>query len=228
MREPDPNALVAVAAARRRLIEAHDLEALAVYRLDLQASIMAISPLTRDVANSLGVSLDEVAAMLRPFDPPASARRLIDRPRLHSARKGDPTVSPLGLMRASDLQISRRIAREGVVLDIDGRYGRFGVVPDHGTLAAAGWLGNSWFCTAGGTAHLLLGGAMPETMIAAVPGRVIGAIVDHPVLTGLDYPVKRVVRLPDDAGLVISFETGLIPHEMPWARLLERAIERSS
>lgn len=228
MRMPDADELAAVEAAEERFRSVQERARLDLYRLRLQATVTAVSPLTRDLVDRAGGSLEALAEQLRPTRDRAAGMSHLHGTRdpLIPGAKGRVAPRP-GAVRASDQRISRRIWREGVVVPTAaGTLDRFGIVPDKDVLECAGWLGPCWFCTERHVAHVLID--LPETLVAIVPGREIGEIVDHPVLIGRPYRVRRAVALGEAAGFALSFETGLSGHRMPWAEELASEMERGS
>jgi hypothetical protein len=226
--DPDPAALAAVVAAEERFYAQQDHERLRLHRLRLQATVTAVSPLTRDLVEQQGYSLAAVAEKLRPT-PSLSP----GMPHLHTfrhlipGRMGHPTSRTGAPVRQSDQRISRRIARKGVILPTaPGSRDLLGVVNDGPVLECAGWLGRYWFCTQGRIGHVLLN--LPATIAAMVPGLSVGDIVEHAALSNRPYRVRRATALDDEGGVVLSFFTGLIEHAMPWESELSMEMERSA
>ena len=78
-------------------------------------------------------------------------------------------------------------------------------------------LGPCLLAAFGPTAMLKLPEAPPETLVVAMPGREIGALVDHPLFAGRGWRIVRVERDPADGLPVIHFRVPLVPFAMPWA-----------
>ena len=225
----DPKALAAVEAAEARFLAAQELERLRLFRLHLQATVTEVSPLTADLIRHQGSDLASLADQLRPvveripgmLHLPALRRYLV------AETKGRRLAKDPVRVRQSDLRMSRRIAREGVILPSrEGSRDRLGVVPIDGVLECAGWIGDSWFCTEREIAHLLVD--LPDTIAAAPSGRVVGDLIGHPALAGRPYRVRRVVFLGEGPGVVVTFHTGLMKHHMPWADQLAEEMRRGS
>jgi hypothetical protein len=229
MHGTESRALAAVQAAEERFHMEQDGERLRLHRLRLQATVAAVSPLTRDLVEQKGCNLDTVAHCLRP-----TPERIPGMPHLHTfrqhlipGRKDRPSLPAGAFVRSSDQRISRRIAMKGVILPEDAAsQDLFGVVNDGSVLESAGWLGPYWFRTEGRVAHVLL--SLPHTIIAVVPGMFVGDVVEHPSLSGRSYRIHRATSLGEGGGVVLTFSAGLIAHSLPWADELSAEMERLS
>jgi hypothetical protein len=227
---PDPRALAAVRAVEDRVAAERDLARVRLQRLKLQASVSAVSPLTRDLIERHGSTLRAIAHAF--IDETQRYRGGRERHLIEHRRKGfQGRAVPAGVtdvaLRQDDVRMSRRIARWGVLLrEPEGSSERVGVVPDAGVIESAGWLGSCWFRTEGRIAHLHVD--LPETVLAAVPGRAVREVVDHPALSDPTYRVGRVTSSAATGRSILTFRTGLLEHRMPWADQLALEMERVS
>lgn len=202
---------------------AYRLERLRIFRMRLQANVLSVSPLVRDLADAHGIGLDALAELFRPYPelqrcatltPTAVPRLYPCTSRREERSRGHPW------MRASDQRVSYAVSRKGVVIDAQSGRGQLGFMVNRGDLVAAGWLGECWFHTEGDRAHLVARVEVPETLISAAVGRSIGQIVSHSILADRSYRVTRAVRIEDGPAVAFTFHTGKVPHELPWPELL--------
>lgn len=200
--------------AMRRFASHTEEERLRLFRLHLQLTVSRVSPLAVDLLAYAGTSLAEASAGLVP--PPTWPRALL---KAHddgfdadpwSGGRRSVTVNGSSLRRAIRLAMlnppRRPIGTVGNDLSLMAVGDRIEV-----TAALAGCR----LQTYGGMASLLLAQTLPETIVAAAPGRPIDALIAHPVFDGRGYPVYDV-RDGHGPGHAVTFRTGMLPWRMPW------------
>lgn len=59
--------------------------------------------------------------------------------------------------------------------------------------------------------------SIPATLAIAMAGRPLDTLVEHPLIAGCGYPVRRATS--DDHYITLTASTGIVPFRMPWAYL---------
>lgn len=202
-----------VGAAIRRQVRSHALKLLHLRRLELQATVSRVSPVTIDLAAHGGFDLVDVARRLEvpvgwPPTRSSVARRLI------------PPAS------VSRWLSTVRVDRSGVEMRGPGDpKGGLYFIPRRDVLETVALIGRSTLSTDGPRAFLSVAGAIPQSVLAAMPGMEIDRIVSHPVLNGRGYLVEEAFDSDLEGGVLVTFRTGTLPYEMPWGPQLAALIE---
>lgn len=196
----------------RRFFERLEAERLRLYRALLQGTVLRVSPLTLDLIAQAGSSVAVVAEALPvPGEWPWTPLRYRTASALLRSPKG---------FGPSNHGPSRfhKLATAGVMLrDRHHPLGELGFWTSRTALEAVACPGGCVLQTDGYRARLHLPSPMPDTLLAALPGRPLEQLVSHPVLDGRGYVVERISEGEHGDGPVVGFATGLLPLELPWA-----------
>ncbi|MEG3159380.1 hypothetical protein U1763_02585 [Sphingomonas sp. LB2R24] len=214
MRDEDPPERRGAEYERRINIElmaarrCYDTARLRLFDAHLRSVIKSVSPLTVDALTAEGLGIEEVVARLRaPTNWPSLSLLVHDTFR--------PTdYDSLALMQHRGMEAERRFERRhrsgaGYVLREAGRAGGglgFRVCGDG--LEIAMLCEDYLLTTAGGKGRLLIFGTLPSTIGVAMLGRPVADLIDHPLLTGRRYLVKRVSQNVATGSSFIVFDTG--------------------
>lgn len=76
--------------------------------------------------------------------------------------------------------------------------------------------------TCGDRLFLRLLDPLPETLVASLPGRIIGDLIEGPSIFAAGYLVERVKV--EAAGALVTMHAGTVPVSMPWAGRLDRLL----
>jgi len=216
-------------AINRHLVQT-EAARLRLYRLKLQITVGRVSPLAIDLASHGNFQLDDVARCLQP---PSSWpwRDVMSGRDCATNRRWRPVGTPNGIkgMTASVPGAWPRLG-PGAALMLraeDGR-GELAYVVSGNVLEAVTRLGDCILQTDQGIARVLLDDVLPETLVAALPGRRLDEMFDHPVLNGRGYVIERIRQSEPSAAHVITFRTGLLPFSMPWTADLEAELSQVS
>lgn len=200
-----------------------------LYRLYLQTTVTKVSQLATDLAGHNGLTLGDVARRL-PL-PDTWPWRPGTRPAMVTTGRWRPIGSAVrlkGSLSSSRFRSWPRLGRFAAHIrpfgDDAGELA-FAAVDD--TLEAVARLGSCIVQTFQGVGRLLLPEPLPETFVAALPGRLLDDLVRHPVLTGRGYVITEVEEAEFDRAHVVTFLNALRPHSMPWAKLIDGEIELS-
>ena len=204
-----------VRAAAAKFIATQERARRNLFRMHLQASVTTMNRLAFEFASAAGDDAAAVARQLRPAagwpwlamgSRPAStwwiAAEALDHGFAADTARyyGSKTVAKgsVAQLRQSDDLRYRAI---GACLEVDGRLGRGHLV------------------TRGDIASLEILDDLPFTIIASMPGRTMGELIDHPLFNGRDYVIQSAERAHWGTVLV-TFYTGRVPVVLPWGRLL--------
>lgn len=194
-----------------------ETERVELFRRHLQATVRKVSPLLLDLAILQGVRLaGAVWAMRPPQDwpwrplddvPPGLVRRL----RLTHYQ---PNFSKGSVAR----RFERHFASPGVVIrGVGDPAGALAIRPIGKVLGFSAEVGACVLTAFTSTAQLRLPTPLPETLAMAMPGCRLDRIVDHAIIAGRDYTVRRVILDTHDGLPVIFFSARLVPMAFPWA-----------
>ena len=221
----DAAAVEAVDAAVASFLENEERERIRLYRLCLQATIKAVSPVAQDLAAHGGMA---IGGIVRELPVPATWPWTPIRERRPSEAwdwSAGPAKNGIG---STSFRIARRLARRGILVrDAQHPLGELGFSPEGSVLEAVARLGPCFMDTLGPRARLHLPHRMPETLLTAMVDRQVDAIVDHPVLNGRGYVVGSAEHDEYRDGTVLEFGTGLLPLQLPWADLLDAEVQCS-
>lgn len=197
----------------RDFMESSDRERLRLFRLYLQMTVTRVSPIVVDLAAFVG---SDFATIAEDLAPPRSWPELLVVRGSADVRSGDAS-SGLPRMRlassvlnAASLRSRRPSGRRAANASL---------------LVAAGTIDTRLVArgcairTRGEVADILLPTAVPDTVVAALPGRPIDVLLSHPLLDGRGYVVKRA-RSGTVTPLVVTICTGTLPACLPWGDLL--------
>lgn len=194
-----------------------EMERLRLLRLYLRATVRLASPLLLELAFMEQIRLEDAVALIhppqdwpwRPLDDrqPPGLQRLL-------RRKGS-----LASVRRSEVQAFRRhFANPGVVVrDADHPRGRFAIRPHGAVLGFTADVGPCMLSAYGSSAMIKFPDPLPEALLAAMPGRPIGAIIDHPMFADPNFKIRRVQPDLADGLPVLLFRAPLVAFEMPGA-----------
>ncbi|MEG3172159.1 hypothetical protein U1708_08020 [Sphingomonas sp. ZB1N12] len=194
-----------------------EAERLTLLRTYLRATVKLTSPLLLELALLEGISLTRTVERIRPpenwpwrpmDDHLPSVIRSFQRPKawLQTPYKGEVQ------------RFARSFASPGVVVrDADDPRGRFGVRPYGSVLGFCASVGPCMLSVFGRSAIMKLPEPLPDTLTAAMPGRPVGAIFDHPMFAARDYTIRRVMPDLADGSPVLMIRVPLVPFEMPWS-----------
>lgn len=189
-------------------------ERLRLFRDHLQATVVQVSPLLLELAAMEQIDLAAATALMQPpvdwpwrphYEPSNPAMR-----QWHARRLlGQDAERGAGRFR-------RAFAAPGVMIrDVDHPRGRFGVRPTGGVLGFTADIGPCRLTACGPVALFRFPEPLPATLVMAMPGRILGQLVDHPLFRGKAYKVRNVVTDPTDDLPVLSFKVPLVPFAMP-------------
>ncbi|MES3150869.1 hypothetical protein [Sphingomonas faeni] len=225
----DPSARCLDVAINRHLVQT-EVARLRLYRLKLQITVGRVSPLAIDLAAHGGFQLDDVARCLQP---PSSWpwRDVMGGRGCATNRRWRPVGTHTGIkgMTASVPGAWPRLGPgAALMLHAADRRGELAYAVSGNALEAVTRMGDCILQTDQGIARVLLDDVLPETLVAALPGRSLDDMFDHPVLSGRGYVIERVRQPEPSAAHVVTFRTGLLPHSMPWAAELDAELMKSS
>lgn len=210
---------VALDGARQSFVEHVEGLRLRLFRTALQASVHHASPVALAFAGHLDLSLDDILQVMGPppLWPPASGALLPPPmrwafPAHNGSKGGKPTTD----------RLHSRVLRAGGYVHRIGGGGDFvgwRVVGD--AVESVMRLGEAAALTGRGTLRLWLPNGLPETIVLALPGRPLRALVDHPVLATGDWTIAAV-EVCAGGGHVIRVRTGQRRFAAPWPALLAR------
>lgn len=218
-------ALVELAINRFLAVTEH--QRLRLYRMFLQATVRSVSPLTLAFAEHFGIDLESGLGNLRPpLDWPR--RPVPSAPLVVGCRIARAALRHVGPRAATTKSIMMRYAAmHGFVhhgpgtnlllFDVDGAW-----------LSVQGRIGECTLRVVKGRAFLTLPAGVPDTIVAAMAGRPVDALVDHPALRGRGWRVRRVIEGTSDVGPTIVFATGRQRYRMPWPELLRSSVVEGS
>ncbi len=205
-----------------------EIETLRLHRLKLQVEVDRISPLAVDLAAHGGFALDDIARRLPPLAFPS---RGVGKSR--PSRAVDARWRPVGTsafkkgLHAPMAATWPHVGRTGAWMrSSDDPGGELVYAVSRGVLEAGARFGNCIVQTDHGIGRILLGGPLPDTLVAALPGRSLDVLLGHPVLSGRGYVIESVVPAAVGAAHVVEFRTGLLPHRMPFASILRVEMDR--
>ena len=214
------SAAIAVGLAIENYREEVAAETLRLFRMHLQVTVRQASPLAVDLASHDGVDLIERLGRLRP------APNWLARP----AFSDIPGASTLPLKHSRTGMASHYLrssyAASLALADYERAEGPLAFDVASGAVQVVGRVGTCTIHTHRQTARLSLPEGIPETVIEAMRGRRIDAIVDHPALAGRNYVVRDIVPGFVGHGYALVFSTGLVRFEMPWRDLLEERLAK--
>ena len=203
-------------AALHDLVDAERLES---YRAYVGAVVATVSPLLIAVCEQEGRDLDALVHAMRPdapWDPWVCGARSPGK--VHRRRPRRVSLGALSPVLRDRCELDW-FAHAGAVFEPRSLGGvRFGVrVLDRG-LEMAAMLGEARLRTHGSTGSLTIREELPATLAAALPGRALDDLVEHPLLAGAGCIVTRVDD-PDFWGTKLRFSLEPVAWTMPWARL---------
>ena len=193
-----------------------ETERLRLFRLHLQSTVRRVSPLLIDLCTTEGISIDSTVTLIYPPEdwpwrplhdvPPLLVRRTQQRKGwLASPTKYDAS------------RFERLFKNPGVVIrGVMHQRGRFAIRPSGEVMGFTASIGPCLLSAFGSSAMLKLSEMLPETLMNAMPGRQLDALVDHPVFRGRKYRVTRVMPDLNDGLPVLTFRAGLIPFVIQW------------
>jgi hypothetical protein len=198
-------------------IKETEAERLRLYRLHLQATIRRVSPLISDSAAFAGSRLRVLVEDLSP--PPSWPWRMAGTPFHNPFRAAKCSANgPASLTRPGVLR--KAGAKNWLTRSFNGMRGELSLVVEGGSLEAFVSLGTAYMQTHAGVASVMLPDPLPETVAAALPGRLLEELVQHPIIDGRGYVVDQVHPPTHWPGHVVIFRTGLLPFDMPWGDAL--------
>lgn len=209
---PDP---AAVAYRVVDFLVRTETERLSLFADHLRATVDRVSPLLPELALMEGVTLADALGLIQPpedwpWRPIHGAPfGLYKLTRWSKGRVASPA-------RSEAARFARTFARPGLVLRAPGHpRGAFAIRPTGRVLGFVSALGPCLLAAFGPTAMLKLREPLPETLVTAMPGRQIGALVDHPLFAGRGWKVLRVENDPSDDLPVLHFRAPLVPFAFP-------------
>lgn len=213
---PGPDEAAAVALGIADFLVRTEMERLRLFRRHLHATVRRVSPLLIELALMEGVSLSDAVDLIHP--PQDWPWRPLSDFSPSLVRRSQQRKAWLGSAGPRDVARFRRaFANPGVVVrEADHPRGRFGVHPCEGVLGFTAAIGPCLLSAFGATAMLKLHQPLPETLMAAMPGRRLGQLIDHPLIAAGDHTVLRVQPDLGDGLPVISFRAPLVRFEMPF------------
>lgn len=193
-----------------------ETERVELFHRHLQATVRNVSPLLLDLATLQGVRLaGAVGAMRPPQDWPW--RPLDDVPPVRRSRWSH--YQPNFGKGSAARRFERHFASPGVVIrGVGDPAGALAIRPVGKVLGFSAEVGACVLTAFASTAQLRLPAPLPETLAMAMPGCRLDRIVDHAIITGRDYTVRRVIVDTHDGLPVIAFSARLVPMAFPWAR----------
>ena len=212
---PGPRTERALEGARDAFLQNVEERRLRLFRGCLQASVTSASPLAISFAQALGPSLDDVFQVMTPpaFWPQSTGSLALrpirwEVPTSHVRRSG------------GDERMMWRVVRAGgYAMRVGGDGGWVGWRVSGDTVEVAGRLGAAALVTNRGTLRLWVPQSLPATLCAAMPGRPLTSIVQHPLLTD---DGMAIVSVDDhsDGGHVLRVRAGKRQFSAPWPGLL--------
>lgn len=191
-----------------------ETERLRLFRLHLHATVRRVSPLLIDLCMMEGISIGSAVALIYPpedwpwrplYNVPPSLARLTQQ---RKGWLGSPT-------RQDASRFERLFKNPGVIIrGVVHERGRFAIRPCGEVLGFTAAIGPCLLSAFGSTAMLKLPEMLPETLMAAMPGRQLDALVDHPAFRGRKYRVMRVMPDLNDGLPILTFRVPLISFEM--------------
>ena len=204
-----------IRAAAAKFISTQERARLKLYRMYLQASVTTMNRLASEFASASG---DDAAAIARRLRPAA------DWPWMAMGGRAASTswIAAEALQHSSSRCITRyyssKKVADGNAAQQDQPYDlRFRAVGC--CLEVGGRLGRGILETKCDIASLEILDDLPLTIIASMPGRTMGELLDHPLFNGRDYVIQSAERAPWGT-LLITFYTGVVTVVLPWGRLL--------
>lgn len=193
------------------------------FRMHLQTCVKYLSPVAYDFVTAAGLGFDNVLNELRPG--PAWLRRNSGK-RLLAARaqpgpfgRSASDIDPLYDYHADWLAPAQAIA---VIQPRSHGLAYAGIRVVDQAIEMVATIGNCHISTQNGLAWLILDRRLPETLKIGCVNRSIGELVDSPLFSGRNYQVCEVFDVDADHGpTVLTFRTGLIEREMPWAEFAQ-------
>lgn len=193
--------------------------ALAIYRAYLGDAVTTVSPLLLRVCDLNGMSLDGLVQQLCPA--------MFWDQWLCGVRPGDAWLRSLtGLANARDVTDELRqewglqewLHGGRPVYGPTGHHIVFGIRVLEAGLEMAAFPGGHRLRTHGAEGSLTLRMALPDTVMAALPGVALDRLVDHPLLNGAGCVVTAVDEPTLRWGTKVRFALEPAPWRMPWAR----------
>jgi hypothetical protein len=187
-----------------------------LFRQHLQATVRSISPLLVDLAALEGVCLHDAYERILPsrdwpWHPPYDLRPLIFR----GSRQRSLWSGMVGSRH--EMRFERAFASPGVVIrKINHPNGRFAIRPSGSVMGFTASLGPCLLSAFGSTAWLKLPASLPEILMAAIPGRVLSEVVEHPLFSSRAYKVRRVSVDPADGLPLLTFEAKTVSFAGRW------------
>ena len=194
---------------------------LAVFRAYVGAAVTTVSPLLLRVCATNGVSLDELAMKLRPgmvWDEVICGVRPGDA-WLKSVTGGVNVPSAPDAVR-DDWALQEWLHSAWPIYGDDLLF-RFGVRVLDAGLEVAAFPGGHRLRTHGSEGSITLGMELPDTVMAALPGRALDCLIDHPLTNGAGCVVTEVEETSPRWGTKVRFALEPVPWRMPWARSAE-------
>lgn len=189
---------------------------LQLYRGYVGATVDCISPLLLRWCELGGRDVGELAWSLGPSRPWMT---WLCGPRPAGAMPGWKGWSVPAPMTAGERAYAglQRFAFSGTVLEPRSRRGGFGMRVRHGCLEVGAVLGGARLRTCGAAGEIVVPGELPATLLAALPGRPLDQLVEHPLLDGAGCMVLEVGEA-ERTGTRIAFRLPPAPWRMPWAQ----------
>ncbi|QQV77918.1 hypothetical protein H5J25_03985 [Sphingomonas aliaeris] len=171
----------------------------ALFRRNIELNVRSATPLLDIVAKATGLELSDVACDIRP--PPGWPIRSLQGAGLATLESVDRQFS------FTPKAILRRHRKAGLIVRWDpANKDVIGVRIVGNSIEMTVVAGPLQLDTLDGRARLRVPWGIPATLAAAMPGRPVSQIVEHPWLQTTSWPVVAVI---DDGGAtVLTFQTG--------------------
>lgn len=215
--EPAFDALKEAGRTARAQVRAIDLLAgemrLTAFRRYLHASVGSMSELVPPVLAAVGSDVATALLALRPSRQwPAAAGTanvIRARPGLVAFGRSRGRMAALRLdMQAPPERLGNAVVSEGGLAD-------WVEVTVAGPALEVAMRSEAFeLSTSSCRARIRLAGRLPDTYVAAILGRSLDDVVEHPIVRGRGYVVTAATHV--DGGTLLEFEVGAIPLEMPW------------
>lgn len=208
-------AIHALEGARDAFLQNVEERRLRLFRASLQVSVAWASPLALSFARNAGLKLDDILQVMTPppFWPQSAGPMALPQ-----VRWTVPTRR--AWVGGGDDRMMWRVARGGGhAMRVGGGGDWVGWRVSGNTVEVAAGLGSGTLVTYRGTLRMWIPHSLPATLCAAMPGRPLASLVDHPYLAGEDLTVVSV----DDhsvGGHVLRVRAGRRRFAAPWPALL--------
>lgn len=221
MNSVDEQALARDAAGKRAREEARTIDRLvesmrlASFRSYLAATVRSMSAIVPDVLSIAGSDVGSALQLIRPghsWPSTTVARKASVRSHIARPSRRGPTSPSFADPRAASHLLAPVIGDAIIADGVPGDWIAAMIVGDslEVVLRSDGYE----LSTHAGTAYLKMAGSLPATVIAACEGRLLGEVVDHPLLRSSGFVIERAGQAAGSS--IIVFNVGQVSLEVPW------------